>query len=66
MKLRNGIFLCFILIAFINCRKPYQPAIVSVNHNYLVVEGVINSGSDSTFIKLSHTVKLDSKTYVPD
>jgi hypothetical protein len=41
-----------------SCKKPYQPVAISSPNSYLVVEGIINSGADSTFIKLSKTVKL--------
>jgi hypothetical protein len=50
-----------LFIATTSCRKQYTPAIINTPNSYLVVEGVINSGSDSTFIKLSRTVKLSSK-----
>jgi hypothetical protein len=40
------------------CKKPYNPQVISDDNHYLVVEGVINSGNDSTFISLSRTVKL--------
>lgn len=45
----------------ISCRKPYQPPAISASNSYLVVEGVINAGPDSTFIKLSRTVKIADK-----
>ncbi len=50
------------LIAFIvgACKKPYNPPAITGNGGYLVVEGVINSGSDSTTIKLSKTVNVAS------
>ncbi|HVV55402.1 MAG TPA: DUF4249 domain-containing protein [Mucilaginibacter sp.] len=44
------------------CKKPYSPVIKSGGVRYLVVEGVINPGSDSTIITLSRTVKLSSKS----
>ncbi|HZX59411.1 MAG TPA: DUF4249 domain-containing protein [Mucilaginibacter sp.] len=56
----------FFLLLCTSCQKPYQPKIISVNPNYLVVEGVINSGSDSTFITLSRTALLNSKTIKPE
>ena len=40
------------------CRKLYSPPIVANVNNYLVVEGVIIPGNDSTFITLSHTVNI--------
>jgi hypothetical protein len=43
---------------FAACRKPYTPNVISTSNSYLVVEGVINSGADSTIIRLSKTVKL--------
>lgn len=43
------------------CKKPYNPPPVAGDGSYLVVEGVINSGADSTIIKLSRTVNISSK-----
>jgi hypothetical protein len=40
------------------CKKPYNPPVISDDNHYLVVEGVINSGNDSTIISLSKTVKI--------
>ena len=54
----------YILLVFVLCvatvKKPYAPVVIATNNNNLVVEGVINTGSDSTVIRLSHTVQLSS------
>jgi hypothetical protein len=55
-------FIAIILIIAEGCRKPYLPLAVSSAGSYLVVEGVIYIGSDSTIIKLSRTVPLSGKT----
>jgi len=54
-------FVTAVIIGFCSCKKPYTPVIVASNSNYLVVEGVINSGQDSTIIKLSRTVNISDK-----
>jgi hypothetical protein len=46
----------------ISCRKPYNPPAIASPNSYLVVEGIINIGTDSTIIKLSKTLKLSSGT----
>ena len=50
-----------LIISVMGCKKPYAPAIVAANNNYLVVEGVINPGPDSTIIKLSRSVNISNK-----
>ncbi|MFB9841902.1 DUF4249 domain-containing protein [Mucilaginibacter ginsenosidivorans] len=53
----TSVFILAIAMAW-GCKKPYLgPAIVSKD-SYLVIEGLINTGPDSTFIKLTRTVKL--------
>jgi hypothetical protein len=42
------------------CKKPYYPSVIASNNNYLVVEGVVQSGQDSTIINLSRTVNLSN------
>ena len=55
-----------LILSVMGCRKPYTPPASSTAGSYLVVEGVINAGADSTFIKLSQTVSLsDSVTANP-
>jgi hypothetical protein len=51
------IYLLTLTLAVLSCRKPYQPPVTTVNNNILVVEGLINL-TDSTFIRLSRTVRL--------
>jgi hypothetical protein len=55
------IALCNVIAYFvIGCTKPYNPKVISNAGNYLVVEGIINTGGDSTKILLSRTVALNS------
>lgn len=61
-----GNIFCFMLLALYSCKKPYTPAVISSPNSYLVVEGVINQGSDSTVFKINRTVRLgDSSTFNP-
>jgi hypothetical protein len=57
---RGTYLLLIVITAIVSCKKPYNPPATSAPNNFLVVEGVINSGADSTFIKLHRTVNLDS------
>ncbi len=52
--------LCIALLIS-GCKKPFTPqgALGDAN-KYLVIDGTINSGNDSTFIKLSRTKKFDT------
>ncbi len=53
--------LLIILIAY-SCQKPIVLTATAFNANILVVEGLINAGTDSTKIKLSRTVTIGNKT----
>jgi len=43
-----------------SCKKPYNTLATTTNYNYLVIEGLINTGQDSTIFKLSRTVPIAS------
>ena len=62
--MKNGIFLLIAFALICGCKKPYNPKVIAAPNSYLVVEGMINSGSDSTIIKLSRTVKLSGATNI--
>jgi hypothetical protein len=62
MSRRTTYIICLSLLALAACRKAYTPPAVAFAGSYLVVEGVINSGGDSTILKLSRTVKLNDTT----
>jgi hypothetical protein len=56
----------FLLLALINgfcCRQPYNPPNIKSNLGYLVVDGTIISGQDSTIINLSRTQNLYDSIY---
>ncbi|WP_184547733.1 DUF4249 domain-containing protein [Mucilaginibacter sp. FT3.2] len=60
---RRAIYtICLLLLAIAACRKAYTPPAIALAGSYLVVEGVINSGGDSTILKLSRTLKLNDTT----
>ncbi|HEY2647944.1 MAG TPA: DUF4249 domain-containing protein [Puia sp.] len=63
MKLRTWFFLMLILGA---CKDKYMPHINQPASGFLVVEGYINSGNDSTFINLSRSSGLDSIQIFPE
>src|SRR4051812_11618941 len=62
MKLRNGLpmVLCWAAIITIGCKKRFDPPRSVYNTDYLVVEGIINSGKGPTTIRLSRTSRPDS------
>lgn len=69
MKKYNQYFLIFILIAqVVACVKPYEPAPVKADNNYLVVDGLINASPNSeTTVTLSRTKNLgDTVLFHPE
>ncbi|MEP6611202.1 MAG: DUF4249 domain-containing protein, partial [Mucilaginibacter sp.] len=62
--MKNRIHCLLALILIVGCKKPYYPNVIAAPDSYLVVEGMINSGSDSTIIKLNRTVKLSQGTNI--
>jgi hypothetical protein len=64
MKLSTGVSVLALMVIY-SCKRSYAPpAITANNNNYLVVEGVIAAGQDSTIIKLSRTVQISGATTV--
>jgi hypothetical protein len=61
MKIKKYTFR-FLLAAMllVGCKERYEPPVLQINPNYLVVDGFLNNSPDSTFIRLSRTRKLDS------
>ncbi len=51
-------------LAFTCCTKPYNPPAVKAATGYLVVEGLIDAGADTTKFQLSHTVSLGSDSTI--
>lgn len=64
IKLRHLPFL--LILGSVCCKKPYNPRVTAGTNNYLVVEGIINPGGDSTVFIINETVKLNnSGTFNP-
>lgn len=55
-----GLFLIIITIFLGSCKEKYIAPVPDSNINYLVVEGFINTGDDSTIVRLSRTINLKS------
>jgi hypothetical protein len=49
-----------VVLIWIGCKEAYITPETSINNSYLVIEGVIAGGTDSTIIKLSRTVKISA------
>jgi len=64
--MKKTMILLAMVIAAVSCRKPYDPPAINGPQGYLVVEGIINAGPDSTIFNLSRTVNLDSLTAKPE
>ncbi|HLY70936.1 MAG TPA: DUF4249 domain-containing protein [Puia sp.] len=61
----RNFFLLLSLIFVFSCRQPYVPPIAKANLGYLVVDGTIIGGEDSTIINLSRTQNInDSISFV--
>lgn len=55
---KNITFLLLLTTVLYCCKKPYTPAVLAAKNSYLVVEGIIDIGTDSTVVKLSRTVNI--------
>ena len=64
MKKLQFICLVFLSSILVSCKVPYNPTLGAPHTNYLVVDGIINVGNDSTIIKVSRTTTLNNKATI--
>jgi hypothetical protein len=57
---RTVVLVLVVVTAFVGCRQRYDPDIKSLEQTFLVVEGNLNAGGDSTVLRLTRTFKLDA------
>lgn len=61
------IWMIGLLMATYGCRQPYLPPVLTAPNSYLVVDGLIKAGGDSTIIQLSRTRNLsDTVKSIPE
>jgi len=59
--------ICLFMLLAIACKQSYEPAAITTEHSYLVMDGFINSNRDSvTTITLSRTRNLTDSTIASD
>ncbi|NII23981.1 DUF4249 domain-containing protein [Pseudoflavitalea sp. X16] len=49
---------CVVVLLVMSCKEQFDPPVTAPVNGYLVVDGIINSGTGSTNIRLSRTVNL--------
>lgn len=60
-------FICVLLAAIIGCKQAYTPPAVHSNSDFLVVDGVLFNGNDSSIIKLTRARSLaDSSQHLTE
>ncbi len=65
MTIKNFFYIA--IVAIVGCKDVYNPSLKNHGYNYLVVEGNIVVGNDSTFIHLTRTVDVsDTSTVQPE
>lgn len=52
-------FILAVMVVCISCLQRYDPPVISLSQSFLVVEGNLDPGGDSTIIRLTRTFKLD-------
>ena len=62
-RLVSYLLIFFACIVFFDCRQTYSPNILRSNLNYLVVDGILVNGPDSTFISLSRTQNITDSNF---
>src|SRR5260221_4171632 len=63
MKIKKYCFpFLFTALVLAGCKEKFEPPVTQENLGYLVVDGFLNSGPDTTFIRLSRTKKLTEGT----
>ena len=59
MKTKDSIyFLLFTVCILFSCKQAYDPPAVQTDLGLLIVDGFLNNGNDTTFIRLSRTRKI--------
>ena len=52
------------LFTVIGCVEPFSPPEVNSDEGYLVIDGFLNIGSDTSRIELSHTQNTNAQTSI--
>ena len=67
MKIKLCILIIIVCSVALSCKEKFEPPAVKGSHNFLVVDGFLNSGGDSSVILLSRTRNLgDTVTAIPE